>query len=173
MIKSPFINDLIHSHQYQGKTNDCGPFSASIIVSALKKQILLGKSLSKYFDDYPVQLRFPFIYRIPGWATFPWGIAAALKQYGIKSKWNVLMSTKDLKSSLLSYNIIIVLTGSWTPLSGHYRILAAYDADKGWGFVDPAVQENVITWQNDTDFQKAWKAMGRSVITIKTGKKET
>jgi hypothetical protein len=171
MIKSPFLNDLISFHQYQGKTNNCGPYSASIIVSALKKQILLGKSLSKYFDDYPVQLRFPFIFRIPGWATFPWGIAAALKQYGIKSKWNLLVSTKDLISAL-SQKIVIVLTGSWFPLSGHYRILVAYDTDKGWGFVDPAVQENVISWQNDADFQTAWKAMGRSVITIKTGKKE-
>jgi hypothetical protein len=171
MIKSPFLNDLISFHQYQGKTNDCGPYSASIIVSALKKQILLGKSLSKYFDDYPVQLRFPFFFRIPGWATFPWGIAAALKQYGIRSKWNLLVSTKDLISAL-SQNIVIVLTGSWFPLSGHYRILVAYDADKGWGFVDPAVPENVIAWQNDADFQTTWKAMGRSVITIKTGKKD-
>jgi hypothetical protein len=169
MIKSPFLNDFINFHQFQGKSNDCGPYSASIVISALKKRILLGKSLSKYFDDYPIQRRFPFFFRIPGWATFPWGITATLKQYGIKSKWKILNRKKDLISSL-SQNIIIVLTGSWFPLTGHYRIFAAYDPGKRWGFIDPAFQENVITWQKDTDFQSAWNAMGRSIIIIKTGK---
>ncbi len=172
MIKSPFLNDFINFHQFQGKSNDCGPYSASIVISALKKRILLGKSLSKYFDDYPIQIRFPFFFRIPGWATFPWGITATLKQYGIKSKWRVLIGTADLISELAA-NIVIVLTGSWSPLTGHYRILAAFDSDRGWGFIDPAFPENAVSWQKDSDFLRSWKAMGRSVIIIKTGKYDT
>lgn len=165
MIKSPFFDNFINFHQFQGNTNDCGPYSASIIISAINNRVLQGKSLSKYLDNYPARLKFPFFLRIPGWATFPWGITSILKQYGIHSHWQIFTSESHL-INILSQNIAIVLTGTWCPLISHYRILVAYDSSVGWGFVDPAVPKNIVVWQKDADFKKTWNTMGRSVIII-------
>lgn len=166
MIKTQYLSNLLFAHQYQGGSNNCAPYSISIILNALGITNILGNQLADEMNRLRWKGFFPIIYRFSNWATFPWGVVNTFHKYGVYSKWNLFASISCLKSCLLSNIIPIVVTGGFFPLWAHVRIVVAYDGIKGWGFIDPANQKKVINWQQQPLFISQWTCMGRILIKI-------
>jgi hypothetical protein len=168
MQESKYSSILISNHQFQGKKNDCGPFCAAIILSALSQNKTSGSDLSNQLNQIQWKGIVPVIYRIPNWATFPWGIARWLRDTGINARWKFFVKAEYLRANLQK-TIFIVTIGNLFPLWAHYKILTAFHADLGWGFVDPALNRSAIFWQTNDRFISQWNVFGRSVIEIKAG----
>lgn len=165
MIESRYSSLLVSHHQFQGKFNDCGPFNAAIILNSLKEKKVDGRELSIQLNHIEMKGVVPVIYRIPNWATFPWGIVEVLSEAGIMTKWKVWVKPQYLLSHLVD-QIFIVIIGNIIPLWTHYKILTAYNPGFGWGFVDPALKEPSISWQSEESFLSQWNKTGRMVIEI-------
>lgn len=168
MPESAYSQILIQNHEFQESKNDCGPFCAAIVLNALSTNTISGSALSNHFNRITWKGIFPHIYRIPNWATFPWGIASWLRNSGINARWKTQVTTEYLKSKL-NDTIFIVTIGSLWPLWAHYKILVAIDANLGWGFVDPATPSSSTSWQANRSFVSQWSRFGHMVIEIKPG----
>jgi hypothetical protein len=164
-IESRYSSLLLSHHQFQGKYNDCGPYNAAIILNSLKDKKIDARELSIQLNHIEMKGILPVIYRIPNWATFPWGITRLLREAGITAKWKVWVKPQYLISHLVD-QIFIVIIGSIIPLWTHYKILTVFDPDLGWGFVDPALKEPSISWQSKNSFLSQWNKIGRMVIEI-------
>lgn len=167
-------------HVYQGDTNDCGPFCATIAVNALREEAVadadtLARALEQAPEDESIgqSWRAKLLpARIKGWATFPWGLAYALRSMGFESRWRVGASSDRLRDNLdkgLTTIVIVgeplrLIDGEWRGWS-HYKILYAWDPKLGWAFVDPA-STDVFSYQDAESFEDQWTWMGRNIIEV-------
>lgn len=165
-IFSPYLHPLIHAHQYQGKTNDCGPYSTAIVLNALLGQRLDGRDLADRMNRPKWWLFIPVIRRIPNWATFPWGIVDIMRSFRLHAGWCMFTSAEVLLSGLANGDVVMPIIGGWKPLWAHTAILAAYHTTLGWGLVNPANRSKTLQWLPDGEFLPAWRALGRIMISV-------
>lgn len=166
MIQSPYIAALQSAHMYQGKTNDCGPFSFAIVVNTLTDADISGEMLSEQLEKLRWKGILPIIRKIPNWATFPWAVMDVFQPRNIRSSWKILCRPPELKKGLIEDKIQIVIIGRIIPSWAHYKILVAHDEDNGWGFVDPAQSEPSVFWEDDLSFTRKWNNLGRILISV-------
>ena len=166
MISTPYIKNLIQAHYYQGDTNDCGPFSAAIILRALDRTALDGWKLSKQMRAIRWRGILPSLQRIPNWATFPWGVTNFVREYGLSATWKLRQNNSSLIRALRQGDIPITIIGEWNPLWAHYIILVARDENLGWGVIDPGHYRAEIIWKQPSVFDRLWKNYGRTLITV-------
>jgi hypothetical protein len=164
-IYSPFADTLLYSHQYQGNTNDCGPFCAAIILNALRGLHIDGVELSHEMDKIHWHYLWFVIRRIPGWATFPWGMVDILREYKLEASWSILTPLQQLHEKLLQRKVLLPFLGRWQPLWAHIAVLVAYHDKLGWGFVNPAHSGKQLSWISHADFNYHWNALGNIVVT--------
>ncbi len=162
-------------HVNQGNSNDCGPFSATIVANALRNAAVVdAPKLARAMEDAPREPGQLLPARMKGWATFPWGIVYALRSFGFEAQWKMGTSLRRLKGNLDKGVTSIVIVGDplrfdngkWAGWA-HYKVLYAWDPEEGWAFVDPAAPDSdIFSYQDDKSFQEQWTWMGRHVIEV-------
>lgn len=165
MIISPFLEQLESAHQYQGKSNNCGPFSAAITAAALGQTKTTGNQLTALLNPVRWKGILPIFQRIPNSATLPWGTTYLLNQLQYKANWRPFSSSAALLNALPENVIQIVIIGEWQPLWAHYIIFSAYDDRRGYGFIDPAFTTPNLHWYSPAQFLSLWNHYGRVRIT--------
>lgn len=169
-------------HRHQGSSNDCGPYSVMIVANGLlDAQVVDGDALARAMEGRRAARGTWLPARIKGWATFPWGVAAALRKQGLDAHWRPFRAKRDLWANLNRGWPTIVIVGD--PLRfdegryagwSHYKVLYAWDAEEGFAFVDPAADDGVaFTYQDEATFDQQWAAMGRQVIEVRTARGRT
>jgi len=172
---------LFKYHQYQGESQDCGPTSLAIAANACWEETRLEGGRVAEEMDHPVVHLLPYprlvVYRIAGWATFPWGMVSYLRSGGIRARWRLFSRLEDLQSNLTSDLITLVTLGEpflwdqgyrgWS----HYKVLYAHQPGDGFLFVDPAHErdsgeEEGLSWQEEGEFLSLWRRMGRIRIEV-------
>ncbi|MCC6148493.1 MAG: hypothetical protein IT308_13120 [Anaerolineaceae bacterium] len=165
-LSSKFRLDILKAHQFQGALNDCGPFSTAIILNALLGLDVQGSTLAAKMNQLQWRGILPVVRRIPGWATFPWGVTDVLREYGLKARWKLFEKTTDLFNNLFQGKVQIVVIGEWRPLWAHYLVLVEYTSKAGFGFADPASPSAAVVWKDPDKFHRLWKNYGQMVITV-------
>jgi hypothetical protein len=175
---------LFEYHQFQGKTNNCGPTSLAIAANAFLGEkryegIQIAQELNNWWYLFP-KLIFPRIYN---WMTFPWGITQYLKKSNIPARWVAKSNKTKLLKNLQNNQITIVVIGEvfrWQGLKytgwGHIKVLYGYRPDRGFLFVDPAYPKNEkdadpwkrvgLHWQNEVEFLRQWKNLLNICIEV-------
>lgn len=166
MIKTPYFSKLQASHQYQGKTNNCGPYCAAITAKAFGFEEAEGLKFTGSLNTFRWKGVLPVFQRIPKSATMPWGTTHLLQLLKLKTRWKPFANVRDLLDNLQDDTIQIVIIGEWRPTWAHYMILAAYDAVQGFGFVDPAYKDSKIHWYKPAEFSKLWRNYGKNLIRV-------
>ncbi len=166
MIKTPYFTQLQASHQYQGKTNNCGPYCAAITARTLGFNDADGLKFTNSLSTFRWKGIMPIFQRVPRSATMPWGTAYLLQLLKLNTQWKPFATEMDLLSKLQDDVVQIVIIGEWQPIWAHYMILAAYDAVKGFGFIDPAFKDSKIHWYKSLEFSKLWRHYGRNLIRV-------
>ncbi len=173
-------------HQFQGSANGCGPTSLAIAVNALAGvEELEGAVMAREMDRIGLAWRaFPYIAlsRIPGWATFPWGIVHHLRRRGVRAWWSPFGTVERLKRNLAEDRITMVAVGEpfrwkrgryqgWA----HVKVVYGYEAGRGWLFVDPGVRRtgspealeyHGLSWQGEEAFLGQWANVLRVYIEV-------
>lgn len=160
------IKNILASHQCQGSLNDCGPFSAAILINSTFDLNLDGRTLGKEMNRPRFKNGLLVFRRIPNWATFPWGIKDIFDRYGLHSSWKLFHSLYNLLVDLEQGRLLIVLIGGWKPVWAHYLILVSTHPKNGLGFVDPAIPDAEIKWRSLEEFTRLWNNYGRIAIII-------
>lgn len=160
MITSPFLGDLQSAHQYQGQTNDCGPYCAAITASVLKQNPFEGSAFANNLRAFRWKGILPILQRVPNWATLPWGITYLLRDSNLEANWKPFSSQINLFANLPKNLIQIVIIGEMRPVWAHYLILAAFDARFGYGFIDPANTNPALHWYLPAEFSRLWRNYG-------------
>ena len=163
-IFSPHSPAVLQALQYQGQSNDCGPYTTATILNALRGANLNGIELAQHMNQVSWRRLFPVIRRIPNWATFPWGIADVLLEYGLKASWKPLASEEHLRQALEKGHVVMPIIGSWRPLWAHVMTLLAWDQQDGWGFANTQFDDHRMFWMSPEEFSKKWKALGRLLV---------
>ncbi len=173
------LNTPLHKyHQYQGKTNNCGPTSLAIVANALWGQTRLqgprvAQELSTpRFRVHPIPHL--VVRRIPNWATFPWGIVDYLRQLEIPAHWAVGGTEEKLRRNLDAEQITMVIIGELWSWRGwrytgwaHVKILYGFTPGRGYLFVDPASRDkHGLSWQTAEEFAQQWRNLFRSYIEV-------
>jgi hypothetical protein len=165
-ITSPYTDKLIQNHQFQAQSNNCGPFCAAMSINMIKGTHLDGNDLAASMNRPRFNIIFPIIRRIPDYATFPWGIVDTLGQNKINASWKFFYTFSDLSTLLPGTNLLIILTATYEPLNGHYRILVSLEDDQ-IGFIDPAYPVNGIHYQPRPSFLLEWQNAFNPIIMIR------
>ena len=166
MILSPYVNELQKNHQYQGSSNDCGPYCAAMTLGAVKEKSINGGQLAQEMNKLSWHGILPVMRRIPNWATLPSGVRGLLRDEGLPARWKIFQDVYSLYDSLQEDCITIVIVGELRPLWAHYKILAAYDGGRGWGFVNSAYSDANLQWDTHALFFRQWSNFGRQVVRI-------
>lgn len=173
-------------HQFQGSTNDCGPTSLAIAANTLAGvPEWEGALVAQDMDRIGLAWRaFPFVApsRIPGWATFPWGMVHHLRKRGIRARWGLCGTAGRLQRNLLDDRITIVVVGEplrWKQRKyhgwAHIKLTYGYAAGRGFLFVDPAVrssgkpdglERHGLSWHREEDFLRQWGNMLRTYVEV-------
>ncbi len=180
--------DIWRYHEFQGATNDCAPFCVAIAANALLGEKRYRADEVARTLDRPVWRWWPppplLVRRLPRWATFPWGPADALRRMGFQARWSLLASEERLRQNLCEDRITFVSVGDlwrWSGLRyrgwGHVKILYGLDAERGWAFVDPALNPATATdtwgqmgigWQDEVSFTQQWGNMLRWTTEVES-----
>jgi hypothetical protein len=155
---------LLEALQFQGQSNDCGPFTTATVLNALLGLNVDASQLACQMDRPVWRGPLFIVRRVPNWATFPWGIADVLREHGIRASWRFLASTSHLYEDLEKGDILMPVIGSWKPLWAHVMTLIAWDPQKGWGFANTQYNDHNVHWVSADLFQRQWKAMARLLI---------
>lgn len=173
-------------HQFQGPTNDCGPTSLAIAANALAGVgELEGAVMAREMDRIGLAWRaFPYLAlsRIPGWATFPWGIVHHLRRRGVRARWGPFGTVNRLLRNLDEDRITIVAVGEpfrWERGKhrgwAHLKVVYGYGTGRGFWFVDPAVRPagsvdalacHGLSWQAEMEFLRQWANVLRVYIEV-------
>jgi hypothetical protein len=174
-------------HQYQGRTNDCGPTSLAIAANALRQAVQFDGDEVAEILNRPVFRWTPLphivIRRIRNWATFPWGIVQYLREEDIPARWRMGVKIGQLVHNLHTDLITLVIVGQpwrvrkWRYVGwAHVKVLYGYAPDRGYLFVDPAYARDPeapdpwrrygLVWQSEQEFLDQWGNMGRIVIEV-------
>jgi hypothetical protein len=158
---------LLGALHFQGQSNDCGPFTTATVLKAIRGLALDPAELARKMEK-PVWRGPVFVVRrVPNWATFPWGIADVLREYGMKTYWHFFASQKDLWEGLGQGLVLMPVIGSWKPLWAHVMTLVAWDPQKGWGFANTQYDHHDIHWVPEEVFQRQWRAMGHLLVVAR------
>jgi len=146
--------------QDQKNTNDCGPFSTAIALNAyLNTDRYKGADIAQ-------EMNHSIWYRWPNYATWPWGVAAYIRRQGVPARMRPFASELDLQEAIDQNRIVIVMIG-WHDgfkLQGHYMVLAGYDPQQGYRFVDPA--SGTFEFRRRDEFLQGWAFWGRVIIEV-------
>lgn len=174
-------------HQYQGSTNNCGPTSLAMAANALLGAARFqGATVAEEMNAPAFEVRpFPHwvVRRVRNWATFPWGIVQYLRQHTLPAHWALFGTGETLRRNLLADQITILMLGDpWHWAAGayagwaHAKVLFGYTPGRGFLFVDPAYesganiadpwQQQGLTWQDETEFFRQWRALGNIHIEV-------
>lgn len=163
---SPHADALLKRVQYQGMRNDCGPFTTATVLNAMKNLDLDGIKLSEVMDKPVFRGIVPVVRRVPGWATFPWGMVDIFKEYGLKAHWRLFQKESQLIDWLETGVVVMPIIGEWRPKAWmHVMTLVAYDNGKGWGFANTQNNHHNVHWFEHEKFTGLWKNTGRLAVT--------
>jgi hypothetical protein len=186
--------DLFLWHQYQGdNTNDCAAFSIAIVGNALANSLR--------FDGYKVAREMEKVtlasapvphlslWKIPRWATLPWGISGYLQSKNIPAKLHWFASAGHLLRNIQENRFTIVIIGDLRKGWGHAKVLYGYEPpapatpgpgaddqlEQGYYFVDPGYPKEWsrphhargVFWQDENEFKPQWNSLFRILIEIK------
>ena len=166
-IRSPHLEALLAAHQSQGQTNDCGPYTTAIVLRALRGIEIPGADLARRMNRPRRRGALLVVRRIPRWATFPWGVADILREHGLDARWRLWTSEVALRRALPTGEVLLPIIGEWFPRPwAHISVLVAWNATRGWGFVDPATSRPVLRWQPAEEFSRQWRAYCRPVVRV-------
>jgi hypothetical protein len=166
-IQSPFTPQLLENLQYQGTSNDCGPYTTATVINTFRKQNLIGDELAKQMNKPRLRGIVPIIRRVPNWATLPWGMVDVFRDYSFRSRWWFRAPVQYLKPALNAGKILMPIIGEWRPKPwAHVMTLVAWHPEKGWGFANTQYQDKKITWRSDQDFQEKWNNYARLLVEI-------
>ena len=175
---------VFHYHQYQGRTNDCGPTSVAIAVNAMEGRPLLegtevAREMSRLGFEWKPFPRF-VLPRIPNWATFPWGIVYYLRKRGLQARWRPFGTLERLDRNLRSDRMTMVMVGEpwrWGGVSyagwAHVKILFGRLPGRGLLFVDPGFRRSMkpdrlefhgLFWQEEGEFLRQWRNLLRIYV---------
>ena len=157
--------NLLHYHQWQGRSNDCGPFTTAIVLNTFRgEKIFDGKTLALEMNRPRLRwhglLPFIVVRRLPNYATMPWCIADVLQQNGVGARWRFGATKGDLLNALNQDRVAMPIIGEIDlprKLWAHVKPLARYDSQNGFGFVDAAHPKAEIVWQNENEFERLWR----------------
>jgi hypothetical protein len=108
----------------------------------------------------------PVVLRLPGSATFPWGVATALRAQGLGARWRILLRESGLRRALRHGEIPLVVVGGWRPPWAHWLVVLAWDDDRGWGVADPAMPEGRMDWVSAPVFRGRWRRYGCLTVLV-------
>lgn len=157
---------ILNAHQYQGQTNDCAVISVAMVINATLHKQLDGQQLGERWGRLQWRGLRPVLRRIPHWAAFPWSMVAELREHGLHAHWHLLKNEAFLHKSFSTGSYLLPIIGSWKPLWAHVMVLVALDPQRGYGFANPAIQQKNIDWMSVEKFTIAWRAMGRTVVSV-------
>lgn len=163
-IYSPHTEKILNALQYQGMTNNCGPFTTATILNALRGLEILGDQLALEMNRPVWRGPLFVVRRVENWATFPWGMADVMREHGLTSSWRLFTNPETLKEYLEQGRVLMPMIGEWKPLWAHVMTLVAWDPDKGWGFADTRYTHHDLTWESDERFRRYWRATGRLLV---------
>lgn len=109
----------------QGKTRNCGPYATAMALSHYSTTPVDPTEVAATMHGY----RLPFL-----GATLPWGIAIAVRAWGLCARWGFLGKLHDLKHHICCDRPVIVLVRP-LDLPGHhfydlhYRVLVGFRDD--------------------------------------------
>ncbi len=167
-IFSPHSSDILAALQFQGQSNDCGPYTTAIVLNAMLGLNIDAAQLARQMDR-PVWRGPRFVIRrVPNWATFPWGIADVLREHGLEASWRFFTPTDRLYEGLEKGYILIPVIGSLKPLWSHVLTLVAWDPQQGWGVANTQFSHHNIHWVGDDYFKSRWNVMLHLLVEVKT-----
>lgn len=167
LVQSPFTDQILENLQYQGSSNDCGPYTTATVVNAMRGQNLIGDDVANQMNKPRWRGIFPIIRRVPNWATFPWGIVDFLRDYNLQGRWWFRAPVAYLKPAIANGHILMPIIGEWRPKPwAHVMTLVAWDPEKGWGFANTQFSHHKISWRSDADFRKKWNKYARLLVEV-------
>lgn len=168
---SAHLDAVLSRHRHQRGANDCGPFSAAMVIGALDDAVIDPVALAREMDrprrGGPLGL-VPMIRRVPDNATFPWGMADVLRAHGLDARSRIGMRAGELADLLDEGHLIIPIVGSWRwrPWA-HYMVLLARNPARGWGFADPDRSSATLLWWDDALFARRWRAFANTAVVVR------
>lgn len=169
-IHSPFADSILAALQHQGRSNDCAPFTVATVLNALLELNLDGRQLGRMMDRPRWSAHGLVVRRVPGWATFPWGMVDVMREYGLEACWRLFARTECLYRGLVQGLILMPVIASWKPLWAHVMLLIAWHPKRGWGFANTQFIHRDIFWMSNSAFQKHWRAMVHLLVEAKKGR---
>jgi hypothetical protein len=167
VVQSPYTDQILENLQYQGRSNDCAPYTTATVVNTFRAKNLIGDELAKQMNKPQMRGVFLVIRRVPNWATFPWGIVDVLRENNFKARWWFRVPVSYLRPAIANGHILMPIVGEWRPKPwAHVKTLVAWDPQKGWGFADTQTSRKQISWHSDEGFQRKWKNYGRLLVEI-------
>ena len=183
MVVSPHADALRTAHRYQGDSNDCGPYVVTTIVNALQGLHLEPAQVAEAMNQPAWRGRRPVVRRVPGWASFPWGLVDILGRFGLTARWRARARVAELVPALEQGWVLVPFLGGWRPWPpwGHVAVLVAHspndvpdygpdhspeDGPRGWGMVDPMTRTNELYWRSEADFSARWRALGNLLVEV-------
>jgi hypothetical protein len=163
---SPHQPAILAALQYQGFSNDCGPYTTATVLNGIKGLQIDPAALAEEMNRPRWHGPIPLIRRIPRWATFPWGIVDELRSHGLNAGWRLFAREEHLLEGLDQGRVLMPVIGSWRPLWAHVMTLVVWDAERGWGFANTQRSDHSIDWFEHKRFIKQWRAMGRLLIEV-------
>lgn len=166
-IESPHTEKILKNLQYQGSSNDCGPYTSATVINAMRKQNLIGDELAKQMNKPRRRGMFFVVRRVPNWATLPWGMVDTFRDYDLRARWWFRVPLSYLRPAIANGHVLMPIIGEWRPKPwAHVMNLVAWDPDKGWGFANTQFKQQRITWHSDSSFQQKWNNYGRLLVEI-------
>lgn len=141
-------------HEYQGDTNDCGPYSATIAANAL----------AGYRRYNPAEVAEEMRFRFPQGATPPWAIVWWLRQQGLDTYTRVWSDYGHMWTALGRNQIPIVMVGAWWPFWLHWKVISKA-TDRRVFSVDPGITAAEVS-EEYSDFTEVWKPFGCVMIEV-------
>jgi hypothetical protein len=167
LLKSQYTEKFLDNLQYQGSSNDCGPYTTATVINAMCGQKLVGDELAEAMNKPRMRGFLPVIRRIPNWATFPWGMLDIFRDYDLHGRWWFRVPLSYLKPALTAGHILMPIIGEFRPKPwAHVMTLVAWDPEKGWGFANTQYSHRRISWVPDPLFQERWNRYGRLLVEI-------
>ncbi len=166
---------LASYHVWQRATNDCGPHVVTLALNFTRGRhdAFDAPSMARAMNRPRIGGGFPplVVRRIPGWATFPWGMVDMLRLHGVPARWRLFAGEGDLIRALDENRLAMPIYGEpfrrkgwrWTGWS-HVVLLAGWDAaNQAYVFVDSA-QRHAPTHMPRAEFLRLWRNMGRLLV---------
>lgn len=166
-IASRHTDIVLSALQWQGQTNNCGPFTTATVLKAVKGIDINGSQLADLMNKPVLRGWRLVIRRVPNSATFPWGMVDVLRENGLNARWQLFAREEHLHQGLEQGRLLMPIIGTWKPLWAHVMTLLTWDSERGWGFANTAHNQRSLYWMPETDFRRKWRAMGRLLIQVK------